>query len=136
MYSGTMTAYNPTAPGIDPEDFQSAVNQALSTILFVSYDETGEPLDAEYTIADVSDELRHKVTVELGDFMKTNGKNSADLAGLDINQIAHDWVLSRNGEGTGFWDRDLGERGDRLDLEASKQLEIRGYIGDDGQIHF
>ena len=33
---------------------------------------------------------------------------------LDPGQIGHDFILTRNGHGTGFWDRGLGEIGDRL----------------------
>lgn len=33
---------------------------------------------------------------------------------LSPEQIGHDFILTRNGHGTGFWDRGLGEIGDQL----------------------
>lgn len=33
---------------------------------------------------------------------------------LSPGQIGHDFILTRNGHGTGFWDRGLGEIGDTL----------------------
>lgn len=37
-----------------------------------------------------------------------------ELAELDAEQVGHDFYLTRNGHGAGFWDRGLGEVGDRL----------------------
>lgn len=45
--------------------------------------------------------------------------NWADLSGLDPEQCGHDFALTRNGHGAGFWDRGLGEAGNRL-TEACK----------------
>lgn len=37
-----------------------------------------------------------------------------DLRGLDAGQSGHDFALTRNSHGAGFWDRGYGEKGDRL----------------------
>jgi hypothetical protein len=50
--------------------------------------------------------------------------NADDLAGLDESQCGHDFWLTRNGHGAGFWDRGLGERGDRL----SKASKVYGSV--------
>lgn len=42
-----------------------------------------------------------------------------DLKGLDPAQCGHDFLLTRSGHGAGFWDRGLGEVGERL-TAASK----------------
>ena len=46
---------------------------------------------------------------------------SAELAG-------HDFALTRNGHGTGFWDRGLGEMGDMLSEECKPYGEHRVII--------
>ena len=46
---------------------------------------------------------------------------SAELAG-------HDFALTRNGHGTGFWDRGLGEMGDMLTEECKPYGEHRVII--------
>lgn len=55
------------------------------------------------------------------------------LQDLDPAQAGHDFWLTRNGHGAGFWD--LGERGDRLTELCEKFDQDTLYVGDDGQIH-
>jgi hypothetical protein len=43
--------------------------------------------------------------------------------------------LTRNGHGTGFWDRGLGERGDALTKSAESFGDAVLYVGDDGRIY-
>jgi hypothetical protein len=59
-----------------------------------------------------------------------------DQAG-DDEQNAHDFWLTRNGHGAGFWDRGYpDEIGDAL-AEASRKFgEKYTYLGDDGLIYF
>lgn len=52
------------------------------------------------------------------------------------SQAGHDFWLTRNGHGTGFWDRDPGEVGQRLTAAAKVYGEAYVYMGDDGQVHF
>jgi len=50
-------------------------------------------------------------------------------------QVGHDFWLTRNGHGAGFWDRGLGELGDKL-TSISKQFgESNLYEGDDGKLY-
>lgn len=51
-------------------------------------------------------------------------------------RAGHDFALTRNGHGAGYWDGDLpDEIGDRL-TEASEQAgEVWPYIGDDGAVY-
>lgn len=66
----------------------------------------------------------------------------ADLTASDLSleQVAHDFVLTRNGHGTGFWDRGLGAVGLRL-TDAAKAYGsanaalIAAWKDDDGEIH-
>lgn len=53
--------------------------------------------------------------------------NSDDLDGLDYEQIGHDFILTANRHGAGFWDRGLGERGERLTEMAHPYGEISAY---------
>lgn len=47
----------------------------------------------------------------------------------------HDFWLTRNGHGVGFWDRGLGALGDSLTDLAQAYGEQSPYIGDDGKIY-
>ncbi len=50
-------------------------------------------------------------------------------------RAGHDFWLTRNGHGAGFWDRGLGEIGDKLTKIAKCRRETNLYIGDDGKIY-
>ena len=50
-------------------------------------------------------------------------------------QIAHDFWLTRNRHGAGFWDRGLGDLGELLTDAAHAWGESDLYLGDDNQIY-
>lgn len=52
------------------------------------------------------------------------------------DRAGHDFWLTRNHHGAGFWDRDLGEVGEQLTAAAQSFGECDPYIGDDGKIYF
>jgi|TARA_R110000851_G_scaffold270161_2_gene422825 hypothetical protein len=63
-----------------------------------------------------------------GDFL--TGDNAEDA-----EQIGHDLLLTRNGHGAGFWDRDLGELGDALTQASEEMGKVHVYKGDDGKVY-
>ncbi len=63
---------------------------------------------------------------ELGD--SPEGYSAAECAG-------HDFWLTRNGHGAGFWDRGLDEIGDRLTSAAKVYGDANLYLGDDDRVH-
>jgi len=48
----------------------------------------------------------------------------------------HDFWLTRNGHGAGFWDRGLGELGEALTKAAHEFGELDLYLWDDNFLHF
>ena len=58
-----------------------------------------------------------------------------DLSGIEPEQLGHDLWLTRNYHGAGFWDRGLGEIGDKLTELAHSYGDVTLYIGDDGKIY-
>jgi len=53
------------------------------------------------------------------------------LATEGTAQLGHDLWLTRNGHGTGFWDRGLGDLGDRLSNAARTLGEADSWVHDD-----
>lgn len=55
-------------------------------------------------------------------------------------QFGHDFWLTRNGHGTGFWDRynggPEGDIGQKLTLIAKSFGSLDPYVGDDGLLYF
>jgi hypothetical protein len=50
-------------------------------------------------------------------------------------RAGHDFWLTRNGHGAGFWDRGHGKLGELLTDAAHAFGECDLYVGDDGEIH-
>lgn len=113
------------------------VKSYLETALWSSTDESdesgGNPLDDNYSIDDVADEALAKATKDCNAFIKAAGKK-LDEAG-DDGQNGHDFWLTRNRHGAGFWDRGYGKVGDELTEIAHGFGEVNAYIGDDGKIY-
>jgi hypothetical protein len=62
-------------------------------------------------VSDVPQELRQEAIADCDGFRQLA---AADLEGLDEQQCAHDFYLTRERHGAGFWDRGLGAVGKRL----------------------
>lgn len=93
--------------------------------LWSSTDDDGEPLDGHEVAPDALKSMRE----DCEDFCQAN-KELLDKAG-DDSQNGHDFWLTRNGHGAGFWDRGYGKTGARL-TEASKVYgSVTLYVGDD-----
>lgn len=50
-------------------------------------------------------------------------------------QAGHDFWLTRNGHGCGFWDRGLGVIGAQLSVAAEAYGSVGLYVGDDNLIY-
>lgn len=97
----------------ETEEFFAAYKECA---LWSSIDErTGLPLDESYGEESLSLQAQSEMAQECEDFV---GDNLEDLAGLDAKQAGHDFWLTRNRHGAGFWDRGLGEVGERLAVAA------------------
>lgn len=109
------------------------VTAYIECALWSGVDSAENPLDDNYTISDVSDELRDSVQRDVETFV--GSCYPLDLVGMDAEQLGHDLCLTRNGHGTGFWDRGYGAKGERLTVCAQSLGESHWYVGDDGKVY-
>ena len=115
-------------------DSSEVINAYLVCALWSSTDDNGDPLSSNYGLDDISPDLAAKAMSDCENFIIAN---RADLltSGLNNGQIGYDFWLTRNGHGTGFWDRGLGKVGDRL-TKACKAFPANDfYVGDDRLIY-
>jgi hypothetical protein len=105
----------------------------IDAALWSSTHDDGEPLDVMGVEA-IHPDTRKKMRAEVADFVL---KNRALLmaSGLQDAQIGHDFWLTRNRHGAGFWDRGLGAIGGLLTDACRDFGEVDLYVGDDGKIH-
>jgi hypothetical protein len=111
---------------------QSYIECALWSSMDNKDEQGGEPLDANYSMEDFAEETLQKIRLDCAKFWKASG----DLLDNVSDEMAgHDFWLTRNRHGAGFWDRGLGETGERLTKVAHSFGEVDLYIGDNGKIY-
>lgn len=86
----------------------------------------------DFTVDELAEETRDVMIDDCADFQKSFGEL---MKGLDPVQCGHDFWLTRNHHGAGFWDRGLGEVGEKLTEMAHAYGEADLYEGDDGLIY-
>lgn len=116
---------------------RAMVERYLECALWSSNDESddrgGNPLDDTYYISDISDETWLEAIEDCDSFLESQA-GDLEESGLGYEQIGHDFWLTRNGHGAGFWDRGLGDVGDRLSKACEPYGSVDLYVGEDGQV--
>lgn len=117
------------------------VRQYLETALWSSNDEStpqgGVPLDRNYEISDISKESVERAKADCQKFYDQAevilGKNGDEIISLDETKLGHDFWLSRNRHGAGFFDADYldDEMKDALQDLAESFGEVNLIVGDD-----
>lgn len=103
------------------------------------YSTSGRP---EEMMTNLSPEALERATADCAAFESANREllESATEYGSNFNydseNAGHDFWLSRNGHGAGYFDRDLGEIGDALQAAARASGSCDLYAGDDGKLYF
>jgi hypothetical protein len=104
----------------------------LICALWSSTQDDGRPMDDDYGIEDIAPESIASAVEECRCFQ---ADNASDLEGMTAEQAGHDFWLTRNGHGAGFWDRGLGKVGARLTAACKPWGSSDVYVGDDGQVY-
>ncbi len=106
----------------------------IECALWSSLDDNGYPLDQHNDIDDIAESCLLSMIADCAKFQADNRLMLA-ASGLDASQQGHDFWLTRNHHGAGFWDHGLGQIGDILTAAAHSFGECGLYIGDDWEIH-
>lgn len=118
------------------------VRQYLETALwssthFADENDPGTPMDDLYDVSDFDDAQVETARAELDDFREYVRKTLGDvLDEFDDGTVAHDFWLSRNRHGAGFFDGDYCTHGDALQAAAKTFGSSDLYVGDDGRVYF
>lgn len=105
----------------------------IECALWASFDENDDqPLEDNYSPSDLAPECLDQMRADVHAFVDAN----ADLLDdMPEDLIGHDFWLTRNRHGAGFWDRGLGERGEALTKASHAYGEVYLYVGDDGKLY-
>jgi hypothetical protein len=109
-----------------------------------SDDSGGRPLDANYNITDFAVSALLRAIHDCWLFQKRNAHLLIDANFLLSSNVAclpsyagHDFWLTRQSHGAGFWDGDWEEAaGEALSDATHAFRELNVYVGDDGQLYF
>lgn len=112
------------------EDFVLAYEVAA---LWSSTDEDGESLDMHELAPDTKVGIRLECQ-EFCDFAEQL-LLEAFKRDYSATQAGHDYWLTRCGHGAGFWDRGLGDLGDKLTQAAKSDGSRDLYLGDDNLVY-
>ena len=99
----------------------------------------GVPLDDNFCVHDLHPDALAVIAEDCRLFQKENEEDIVSAICIRKNHYnlamaGHDFWLTRNGHGVGFWDRGIGDEGDRLSAasvafgEALLYVDVRGYI--------
>lgn len=124
---------------------KSFTNAYITAALWSSTDESnesgGEPMDANYDAGDLADKAMAQMQREAQAFYDAHGdkftEENCKHESCSVDECAgHDFWLTRNGHGAGFWDGDWIEPIATELTAAAKAAGSRDlYVGDDGQIY-
>jgi hypothetical protein len=104
----------------------------IETMLWAETDDDGEPFDANYTAADIAPNALEEIKSDCANFKK----EQAAHIGSKFEQAGHDFYLTRNRHGAGFWDGDWPPEVGRILTEAAHVYGTQGlYCGDDGRLY-
>lgn len=119
-------AFNSEAERLDEDLYEEAVSSGAD----------------EYMTAgnlEFSSESRWVAENDLRTFMRDNAEDVAAVLSrddYDQDSLALDLYLTRNHDGTGFWDRDLGEAGERLTESAQRMGEQSIWVDSAERLQF
>jgi hypothetical protein len=132
-----------------------SLRQLAETLLWSETDNAdesgGQPLDANYSPEDIDADSLEELNKRFQSFVEEAEKEITEKIGDDWSSIddfytgtanseyqtEHDFILTANGHGCGFWEafywsKEVGEILTRL---AEKHREIHADVGDDGKIY-
>lgn len=111
-------------------------------------EEEGQQKDipGDYDEEDISESAWVKIIADCKRFQEENAELLAKAytmtqktrdGRIDYTEesAGHDFYLTRNGHGVGFWDRGLGRVGEALSNACKGFGEVYVYVGDDLKVH-
>ena len=117
------------------EYLATMVETYAKTLLWTGMD--WDDLDENYDLDDVADAAWESMREDCEAFLESVSQMEGDKVfdRIDAEQMGHDFALTRNHHGAGFWDRGLGVLGDQLTALSRPFGESDLYVGDDGKLY-
>lgn len=127
-------------------DLDTFTRQYIETALWSSTDDDGDALERDFQMHNIAPDTLAEMVAQCADFQSSFGDHIAD----DLSRAGHDFWLTRNGHGAGFWDGDwdapygnpegyivplYSTVGEYLTAMSKPYGSYDLYVGDDGMVH-
>lgn len=107
----------------------------IEAALWSSYDDNYDNLDSNYSTSDIDKKTLAAMKADVDKFLSDNA-DAIKKSGLSAEQLGHDFWLTRNHHGAGFFDRGLDDDVEKQLMDYSDKVKgIDLYVGDDGKIY-
>ena len=98
---------------------------------------TGDFYDSDlYKVSDLSDSAIVESQKDCANFFEANLELMQKTGNTDFSSFGHDFYLSRNGHGTGCFDRGYGKTGDELQDAARVYGDASLFVDNAGKLYF
>jgi len=124
---------------LHPKSVNTFVKSYIATALWSSTDDNDEPLDiGDYDLAEETKATMHDQCIkflEIANDEIIKYRENFQSAKIMYSYAGHDFWLTRNGHGAGFWDSpELWDDGEKL-TELCEYQTVDLYVGDDNLIY-
>lgn len=120
-----------------PDDyFDAFLGGYVECALWSSCDDDGYSVYDDYGAEDFHSESMQFMRESCLEFLQEPGVyRMLREVGSTAEQAGHDFWLTQNHHGAGFWDRGYGKIGDKLTERAQSYCNVELYLGEDGMVH-
>lgn len=122
---------------------ETATRAAVKSLLWSETDENGEPFDRNWYANQIDREDVTRLRAFVRDFISTEYEGDESNSPwsiilrqeIDPEQFGHDFILTANGHGAGYWDRGYKDDGETLTRLCKPFGTFDLYEGDDGVLY-
>ena len=116
---------------------ENFIHGYLECMLWLAKDDNGDTI-SDITSEDINPDAMSTIRTECTDLYNAN-REAWEAGGWTDDQAGHDFFLTRNGHGAGFWDRCFNEQSDDIGKTLTDACRPYGeqdlYQGDDGSYY-
>lgn len=105
---------------------ESFIDGYIECLLWSETDDDGTPLDTYYNIDSFTKKAMKEIKQDCKAFYTMHSATWASA--MNDEQAGHDFCLTRNRHGAGFWDRGLGALGDELSKLSNEYGSMNVYV--------
>lgn len=126
-------------PEISESELDTILNSYLEAAIWTEEEKLSEETegseDVDFNIHNFTPESRYKALEDIKEFLMDCENSDELIEKLGLEQVGIDLWLSRNGHGSGFFDRDY-EGADKAQKCAAKLGTITLFVNEDKELAF